>query len=353
MVKPRSGLGLRSGYYSPQLDVEVRLNSNESSESLPEGFYQRLNQRVREVQINRYPDRSYHQVREALAERDGVSPQEVFAGNGSNEVLQTICLGFAGSGRTALVIEPTYAMHSQIARNTGANVEIRFRRNTHELTVGEYGNMLDEVQPDLTFLCSPNNPTGESLSSELLQVAASSEDRLVVFDEAYVEFSSKPWTRAELPNVVQTRTFSKAFAMAGARFGYCIAVPETIAVLDEVVLPYHLDSLKQALVLTSLEFIEQAESAVAEVIARRDRLSRSMTELGLDVYPSDANFLLVDFGEIDGNRIWEELVSASVLVRNCTSWPGLGNCLRITAGTEVEHERLLEALSRALVVVGS
>ncbi len=348
MIRPREGLGLRNGYHSPQLKVDIRLNTNESPFELPEGFYRRLSEVTSKLALNRYPDRSYRRVKEALAEYCSVEPDMVFAANGSNEVIQSICLAYGGHGRRAMVIEPTYAMHSQIARHCGLEVDLAYREDPHTLDFVEFERNLFSFNSDVVFLCSPNNPTGELLDQKIIELAISTDDKTVVLDQAYVDFAATSWEFVAAQNVLQSRTFSKAFALAGLRFGYLVASSEVVEVLEEVVLPYHLDSMKQAAVLCAMEFAPQAEDAHAEIILQREELIRELIELGVEAYPSDANFVLIDFGEVDANSLWNGLIERSVLVRNCSGWPGLNNHLRVTVGKARENQRFIEALAELL-----
>ena len=348
MIRPREGLGLRNGYHSPQLNVEVRLNTNESPFELPEGFYRRLGEVTSKLSLNRYPDRSYSRVKEALAEQCSVEPEMVFAANGSNEVIQSICLAYGGHGRKAMVIEPTYAMHSQIARHCGLEVDIAYREDPRSLNFVEFERNLASSNPDMVFLCSPNNPTGELLDPKIIELATSASDQTVVLDQAYVDFAATPWEYIAAQNVLQSRTFSKAFALAGLRFGYLVASPEVVEILEEVVLLYHLDSIKQAAVLCAIEFAPQAEETHGEIISQREKLVKELIALNVEAYPSDANFILIDFGEADANSLWNGLIKKSVLVRNCSGWPGLNNHLRVTVGNATENQRFIEALAELL-----
>ena len=348
MIRPREGLGLRKGYHSPQLNVEVRLNTNESPFQLPSGFYRRLAEVTQTLALNRYPDRTYRKVKEVLAEECQVEPEMIFAANGSNEVIQSICLAYGGHGRKAMVIEPTYAMHSQIARHCGSGVDIFHREQPRNLGYAEFERNLTTSNPDMVFLCSPNNPTGESLDQKIIDLAISNDDLTVVLDQAYVDFASTPWRYISADNVLQSRTFSKAYALAGLRFGYLIASSEVVEVLEEVVLPYHLDSIKQAAVLCATEFAGQVVEAHGEIISQREKLIKELNALAVEAYPSEANFVLIDFRELDANSLWNRLVEKSILVRNCSGWPGLKNHLRITVGNADENQRFIEALSELL-----
>jgi histidinol-phosphate aminotransferase len=274
----------------------------------------------------------------------------VFVANGSNEVLQTLFLAYGGPGRTAAVFEPTYALHSHIAKVTGTAVAVGEREDDFTLSMDEAARVLDAAAPELTFLCSPNNPTGrvepESVVRGVLERAAG----MVVVDEAYGQFSR--WSALELVDddtpLVVVRTFSKTWSMAAARLGYCIAPASVVAALDHVVLPYHLDAMKQLAGTLALRFKPEMEARVAAINEERGRIAAAFGELPLETWPSDANFILFRPTDREGDEVWQALVDRSVLVRNCSSWPRLGGCLRVTVGTKDENDRFLDALREVL-----
>ena len=335
------------GYHSPQVEVEVRLNTNESPFPPPVDWQSQLAAAVAEVEFHRYPDRAATKLRSAIAHLHGVAAENVFVANGSNEVLQTLCLTFGGSGRTAVTFEPTYAMHSQIARISGATVISGTRDADHRLTPDAFDAVVAGIDPSIVFLCSPNNPTGQLESRELIEHVYATTTGLVVVDEAYGQFA--PWSAQELlddhPRLVVIRTFSKTWSMAAARLGYCIAQPWLIAELEKVVLPYHLDALKQIAGELALTHETEMLERVAALVAERERLQGELAKLRVEFWPSAANFVLFRPLELSPNEVWQALVDRSVLVRNCSSWPGLNGCLRVTVGTQAEDDAFLSALS--------
>jgi histidinol-phosphate aminotransferase len=349
-ISPRDDLTLMEGYHSPQVQVAVRLNTNEAPEPPPPGFATALAAEVAALDWHRYPDRGYRALREAIAAHHGVDPAQVFAANGSNEVLQTLCLAYGGPDRTAAVFEPTYALHSHIARVTGTGVVIGQRADDLTLDLDEVRRVLAEAEPAITFLCSPNNPTGmlddEATVREVLDIAPG----LLVVDEAYGQFA--PWSALDLVDedrpLVVTRTYSKTWSMAAARLGYLIGPRALVAQLDEVVLPYHLDAVKQAAGRLALEFADAMRSRVAALVEERGRLAARLAELPVTVWPSAANFVLFRPHDRDGAAVWQALLDRSVLVRDCSSWPRLDGCLRVTIGTPAEDDAFLAALEEAL-----
>ncbi|HEY7940052.1 MAG TPA: histidinol-phosphate transaminase [Acidimicrobiales bacterium] len=349
-VSPRADVALMEGYHSPQLEVAVRLNTNESPVAPPAAFVAALQAEVANVEWHRYPDRRAWELRARIGELHGVGPEQVFAANGSNEVLQTVCLTYGGAGRTAAVFEPTYALHSHISRLTGTTVVTGDRTDDFALDVAEVDRVLAAARPDITFLCSPNNPTGLVEEPDLVRHVVATAPGLVVVDEAYGQFA--PWSALELLGddvpLVVTRTFSKTWSMAAARLGYLVGPAWLVAELEKVVLPYHLDALKQAAGRLALDYRPEMEARVASLVEERGRLVAALSDLDVDVWPSGANFVLFRPRQLAGNDVWQALVDRSVLIRNCASWPGLEGCLRVTLGTPAEDDRFLEALQEAL-----
>jgi histidinol-phosphate aminotransferase len=349
-IAPRDDLALMEGYHSPQVEVAVRLNTNEAPEPPPEGFAAALAAELATLEWHRYPDRSYRALREAIAAHHRVDPAQVFAANGSNEVLQTLCLAYGGPGRTAAVFEPTYALHSHIARVTGTGVATGERNEELALDLDEVRRVLTEAVPALTFLCSPNNPTGMLDDPATVREVLDLAPGLLVVDEAYGQFA--PWSALELIDderpLVVTRTYSKTWSMAAARLGYLIGPRSLVAQLDRVVLPYHLDAVKQAAGRIALDFDDAMRSRVAALVEERGRLVAHLSELPVTVWPSAANFVLFRPHERDGKAVWQSLLDQSVLVRDCSSWPRLDGCLRVTIGTPAEDDAFLHALEEAL-----
>jgi histidinol-phosphate aminotransferase len=350
MIQPRDDLALMAGYHSPQVEVAVRLNTNEAPGSPPPAFVDALRSELEAVEWHRYPDRSYTALREAIASHHGVDPAQVFAANGSNEVLQTLCLAYGGPGRSVAVFEPTYALHSHIARITGTAVATGERDGDLALDLDEVRRVVAEAQPAITFLCSPNNPTGMVETEASVREVLSLVPGLLVVDEAYGQFA--PWSALELvaddvPLVV-TRTYSKTWSMAAVRLGYLVGPRELVAQLDQVVLPYHLDVVKQAAGRLALEFEPEMRARVAGLVEERGRLLARLTELPVDIWPSGANFVLFRPREREGREVWQALVDRSVLIRDCSGWPRLAGCLRVTIGTEAEDDAFLDALEDVL-----
>jgi histidinol-phosphate aminotransferase len=353
VIRPRDDVALMEGYHSPQLDVSVRLNTNESPEPAPEVWAAEVAEVARHVDWHRYPDRSAHELRAAIGGLHGVGPEQVFVANGSNEVLQTLLLTYGGAGRTAATWEPTYALHAHIARLTGTGVAQGERAADFSVDLDEVRRVVAEAAPSVAFLCSPNNPTGmvddEATVTATLDLVAG-VDGLLVVDEAYGQFA--PWSALGLIDddvpLVVTRTFSKTWSMAAARLGYLVGPAEVVEELHKVVLPYHLDALKQAAGVLALGHVAEMDARVARLVEERGRLLEALHDLPVDVWPSGANFVLFRPRHIAGAAVWRGLVERSVLVRDCSSWPRLEGCLRVTIGTPAEDDVFLHALREIL-----
>jgi histidinol-phosphate aminotransferase len=354
---------LRGGtpYGAPQLDVPVRLNTNESSYPVPPEVVAEITAAVADVapDLNRYPDREFTDLRTALAayltgsaagHGVSVAPEQVWAGNGSNEVLQHLVLAFGGHDRVALGFTPAYSMHPIISTTVGTTWVDGLRGQggaPFDLTPEDAVAQVREHQPHLVFLCSPNNPTGTALGLDVVEAVHDAARRaVVVVDEAYAEFA-RPGTPSALtllpgrPRLVVTRTMSKAFAFAGGRLGYLAADPALVDALRLVRLPYHLSSPTQAIALAALRHAPAMLSTVEAIKAQRDRMVTELAALGLDPVPSDANFVL--FGGLpDAAQTWRDLLDRGVLVRDV----GIPHYLRVTAGTPAETDAFLAAVAQ-------
>ena len=342
-----------AGYHSPQIDVEVRLNTNESPEPPPAEFTAAVADAISAVVWHRYPDRAAIGLRSAIGRRHGVGPEQVFAANGSNEVLQTLLLTYGGPGRTAAVFEPTYALHGHLSRITGTGVAEGERSDDFALDLREVERVLTTQRPAITFLCSPNNPTGVVDPPEVIETVLAMVEEiggLLCVDEAYGQFADHTaldLLGPEVPLVV-SRTYSKTWAMAGARLGYLVGPEWVVAELEKVVLPYHLDAMTQIAGTLALDHGDAMDARVAHLVEERGRLMSGLADLSVDVWPSGANFVLFRPRSVDGDTVWQELCNRSVLVRNCASWPRLEGCLRVTIGTPEEDDRFLTALTEIL-----
>ena len=344
----RPDLAGRAAYGAPQLDVPVRLNTNENPYPPSPELIRAIADAVTGVAgaLNRYPDRDAVALRTDLAAYlgHGLGWRQVWAANGSNEVIQQLLQAFGGPGRTAIGFEPSYGMHPLIARATATGWVSGARETDFGLDPGRTVRAIDDHRPDLVFLTSPNNPTGGALPLAVIEAVCDAAPGMVVVDEAYAEFArdGAPTALALLsrhPRLVVTRTMSKAFALAGARVGYLAADPAVIEALLLVRLPYHLSALTQAVARAALAHAAEPLATVQALRAERDRLVSWLRGRGLAVADSDANFVL--FGEFgDAHAIWRALLERGVLVREA----GPPGWLRVSAGTPAEMDAFRGAL---------
>jgi histidinol-phosphate aminotransferase len=350
----RDELRGKSPYGAPQLDVPVRLNTNENPYPLPEALVERITERVREAarHLNRYPDRDAVELRTKLAEYltetsgHAVDVRNVWAANGSNEVIQQLLQTFGGPGRTAIGFEPSYSMHGLIARGTGTGWISGPRHDDFTIDVPAAERAIAEHHPDVVFITTPNNPTGNAVPAEtvlaLYEAAQAAKPSMVVVDEAYIEFSHGASLLPLLtgrPNLVVSRTMSKAFGAAGLRLGYLAAHPAVVDAVQLVRLPYHLSAVTQATALAALEHTETLLKYVEQLKTERDRLVAELRAIGYEVTESDANF--VQFGRFaDSQEVWRKILDRGVLVRD----NGVPGWLRVTAGTPEENDAFLDAV---------
>jgi histidinol-phosphate aminotransferase len=355
-VAPRDDLRALAGDHSPQLDVAVRLNTNESPFTPPPEFVERWVGELRDAPLNRYPDRAARDLRDALGKHLGQPTERLFCANGSNEVLQTLLLTYGGPGRRAAMFEPTYALHSHIARITGTEVVVGERRADFSVDPDVARALIEEHAPTIVFVCSPNNPTGTVEPSATIEALLAVEgEHLVVVDEAYGEFA--PWSALELVHddlpLVVVRTYSKVWSMAALRLGFAVAPGWVVDELEKVVLPYHLAAATQIAGRLALDLGEEMDDRVARLVRERERMAGELAATdGVTVYPSGANFLLFRPAG-DGHECWQRMVDRGVLVRDFSRWPRLEGCLRVTVGTPDENDVFLDALRASLPGVDS
>lgn len=340
-------------YGAPQIDVPVKLNTNENPYSPPAALVEAIAKNVAAIgaNLNRYPDRDAVELRAGLAEyiiRDTgvtVSHDEVWAANGSNEIMLQILQAFGGPGRKALTFSPTYSMYAEYARDTNTEFVAVPRREDFSVDTELVLSAMSIHRPHVIFLASPNNPTGTALDLEVLDVVLkTAPNTIVVVDEAYAEFrrtgvESAVTRIANHPNLVVTRTMSKAFALAGVRLGYLISSAEMVLALQLVRLPYHLSSVTQVVANTALKFASELQKDLDLIRSERDDFVKWASENGFTTTDSDANFVLLGHFK-NRSAAWQALVDKGVLVREV----GPEHWLRITIGTKSEMSVLKNAL---------
>ncbi|NLU61275.1 histidinol-phosphate transaminase [Rhodococcus sp. HNM0563] len=344
----RENLRGKSPYGAPQLTVPVQLNTNENPHPPTKALVDDVAESVREAatQLHRYPDRDAVALRTDLAayltRQTGIAVgiENVWAANGSNEVLQQILQAFGGPGRSAMGFVPSYSMHPIIADGTQTEWLPTYRRDDLTLDIEASVTAIRDRRPDVVFVTSPNNPTGHSIPLDELRTILDAAPGIVIVDEAYAEFSAVPSALAlidEYPaKIIVSRTMSKAFAFAGGRLGYLAAAPAVIDALLLVRLPYHLSVITQAAARAALRHADATLGSVAELAAQRDRVAAELTRVGYDVIPSDSNFIL--FGRFaDAAATWQRYLDHGVLIRDV----GIPGYLRTTIGLAHENDELL------------
>lgn len=346
----RDDLRGQSPYGAPQKPVRIALNVNENTHPVPDEVIAHVTSAVqRELRtINRYPDREFTLLREHLAAYlgAGVAPDQIWAANGSNEVIQHILQAFGGPGRSVLGFPPTYSMHAIIASGTATRWVTGARDDDFGLSPASAVAAVERLDPDLVFLCAPNNPTGTPLGVDTIAAVYEASRGIVMVDEAYAEFmpEGEPSALSLLagrPRLVVSRTMSKAFAFAGGRLGYLAADPAVIEALRLVRLPYHLSAITQAAAVAALEHAPTMLATVGAIREQRDRLLVELGRLGYAPHDSWANFVL--FGGVDDPRAtFEHLLEHDILIRDL----GIPHHLRVTAGTPAETTEFLQVLGR-------
>jgi histidinol-phosphate aminotransferase len=346
----REDLRGKSPYGAPQLDVPVRLNTNENPHPPSQALADDVVASVREaaVDLNRYPDRDSVALRTDLAAyvsaqtgvRVGV--ENLWAANGSNEILQQLLQAFGGPGRNAIGFVPSYSMHPIISNGTRTEWLETLRAADFCLDADAAVAAIAERRPDVVFVTSPNNPTGQSVSLADLRRLLDAAPGILIVDEAYGEFSAQPSAVALLEDypakLVVSRTMSKAFAFAGGRLGYLVATPAIIDAMLLVRLPYHLSSVTQAAARAALRHADDTLGSVATLIGERERVATALNEMGFEVVPSDSNFIL--FGLFaDAPATWQRYLDAGVLIRDV----GIAGYLRTTIGLAAENDAFLSA----------
>ena len=335
-------------YGAPQLHVPVALNVNENTHGIPPEVAHDIVAAlaVAVTTVNRYPDREFTELRDSLSRYlgHGLTRGNIWAANGSNEVLQQVLQAFGGPGRSVLGFAPTYSMYPLLASGTGTRWVAGGRDEGFELSPATAVEWVNRVSPDLVFLCSPNNPTGTPLSLETIAAVYDATDGIVVVDEAYAEFGpdEAPTALSLLPGrerLLVSRTMSKAFAFAGVRVGYLAADPAVTDALRLVRLPYHLSALTQAAAVAALAHTPAMLAMVDDIRGQRDRIVSELARLGYSPLRSASNFVL--FGGVEDPRgTFEALLAGGILVRDV----GIPGHLRVSAGTEAETTAFLDAL---------
>lgn len=346
----RANLRGQIPYGAPQLHVPVALNVNENTHPIPPNVAADIAQALTDaiLTVNRYPDREFTPLRDALAGYlgHGLTRDNIWAANGSNEVLQQVLQAFGGPGRSLLGYAPTYSMYSILASGTDTRWIPGGRDADYELSPETAARWVHETSPDIVFLCSPNNPTGTPLSLETIAAVYDATPGIVVVDEAYAEFApvgtdSALTLLAGRPRLLVSRTMSKAFAFAGVRLGYLAADPAVTDALRLVRLPYHLSALTQAAAVAALAHTDEMLAMVDDIRVQRDRIVTELGAMGFSPLRSGSNFVLFG-GVAEPRAVFEALLAQGILIRDMS----IPNHLRVSAGTEAETSTFLAAIAR-------
>jgi len=346
----RANLRGQIPYGAPQLHVPVALNVNENTHPIPPTVAADIAQALTDaiLTVNRYPDREFTPLRDALSGYlgHGLTRDNIWAANGSNEVLQQVLQAFGGPGRSLLGYAPTYSMYSILASGTDTRWIPGGRDADYELSPETAARWVHETAPDIVFLCSPNNPTGTPLSLETIAAVYDATPGIVVVDEAYAEFApvgtdSALTLLAGRPRLLVSRTMSKAFAFAGVRLGYLAADPAVTDALRLVRLPYHLSALTQAAAVAALAHTGEMLAMVDDIRVQRDRIVTELAAMGFSPLRSGSNFVLFG-GVADPRAVFEALLAEGILIRDMS----IPNHLRVSAGTEAETSAFLAAIAR-------
>jgi len=344
----RENLRGKSPYGAPQLAVPVQLNTNENPHPPSRALIDDVAESIRAAaaDLHRYPDRDAVALRTDLAayltRQTGVAVQtaNVWAANGSNEILQHLLQAFGGPGRSALGFVPSYSMHPIISEGIDTEWIEAERNSDFSLDIDYAAAVIADRRPDVVFVTSPNNPTGHSIALADLERLLEAAPGIVVVDEAYGEFSAAPSALALIDRypakLVVSRTMSKAFAFAGGRLGYLVAAPAVIEAMLLVRLPYHLSVVTQAAARAALRHADETLASVAELAAQRERVATALREMGFEVVTSDANFLLFGYFA-DASRTWQRYLNEGVLIRDV----GIPGYLRTTIGLAAENDEFL------------
>ena len=299
--------------------------------------------------VNRYPDPQQRKLKEVIARRRGVAANQLLLGNGSDEVLDLIFRAFCIPNQDKIIVmPPTYGMYRVLANINQISLDEVPLNNDFQLVTKDILNQISS-QTKAIFLCSPNNPSGNSFRREDILTLLQSFTGLVVIDEAYIDFSTQKSLVSDLtsyPNLIITQTLSKAYGLAGIRLGICVASEEIIDILNKIKPPYNINSLTQERAISALEDWDTTQRQVTQLIAERKGLFAQLEKISFveKVYPSDANFLLVQVD--DANKRYAQLIENDIVVRNRSNQVGCENCLRFSVGTPQENQILIETLNR-------
>ncbi len=342
----RDDLTSVEAYVSPQQPARYRMNTNESPYAPPPELVSEVAREIEDIAFNRYPDRDATDLYEAMSEHLEWPREGLWIANGSNEVFMHLFLGFGGPGRSVMLFEPTYPLHSLIPTIASTTVMGLPRAGDFTIDLDAAVDAIRRERPEIVVVCSPNNPTGGCEPLGTVRALLAEAPGLVVVDEAYIEFArpeeSVRGLLDEHDNLVLVKTFSKAWRLAGVRIGYMLAHPALVSELARVRLPYHLSAPTQVVGRAALRHAARTLELVRDIAEERDRIALALQAMGILTYPSSANFVLFEVD--DPPLVWRDLLERGVLVRSYPGHPRLARCLRVTAGRREESDAFLAAM---------
>ena len=342
----RPGLETLKPYSVEEKDWDIKLDANESPNNLPPLVRERVMNQLEYLAFNRYPDMGMRELRAQIAENFNTSVQNVQIGNGSSEIIMALCHAFGGTGRSIVFPVPSFSMYAVYAQLSDSQpVPVQLNAD-FSVPVEKILQAAEESDAKLIILCNPNNPTGTVMPLADIETIASKAKCPVLVDEAYFEFygESAVGLMAEYDNVIIARTFSKAYGLAAARVGYVLATASIIAMLERVLMPYHINALSLATAEILYQMRDEFMPGLEQMITERIRLAASLeTIAGIKVYPSETNFILIKTSK--GKELGAYLFEKNIGVRDFSSAPGLTNCIRLTIGTPLENDQLLKHIT--------
>ena len=355
LPQPRADLATFQAYRTQQMAAEVRVNANEWAEPNPVSSYLTASE-LDDILLNRYPTAlASAQLRETLAQRLGVKPEQLILGNGSNEVLLNTFLVFGGHGRTTLLFQPTYSMHARLAQIAGGPVAEEHIGLPYALTKERALAALERERPAIVCFTTPNNPTGNLIDEAIILAAAEGyPDTLVLVDEAYSDFAGNTIVpkMPEHPNIVVTKTFSKVRAAAGLRLGVLIVDPRIADIFRAVQLPYNVSPLTTVVGGRIAQRDDDVKRRIAQCATERDRVYAALGRArGVEAFPSVTNFILFRLADRTPAEVHAKFLEHSVLLRDVSMWPGCAGCLRVSIGTPAENDRVIAAIDAVFAAV--
>ncbi|HDP69868.1 MAG TPA: histidinol-phosphate transaminase [Actinobacteria bacterium] len=349
IIQPRPELDSLKSYVPMEEDACVVLSANESPYNLPESLITEVKNQLDVFNFNRYPDALGSKLRKEIASHYGFSDENIVLGNGSDELIQCLLLAYGGKERSVFTFEPTFSMYDLISRATGTRVYELKRTASFDVDIPSALEVAKEFNPTIIFLCNPNNPTGNLVSSEDIEIFLKETGALIVVDEAYAEFSGQTVIPLidKYPNLVVLRTFSKAFSLASLRIGYMLASPSVVQNTFKVKLPYNCGAFSQMVASLVFKNRDVLMTQIEKIVSERKSLIKELKKLsGVKVHPSSANFVLIRT-ENEASFVWKNLLEAGILVRDFKE-PCIKDCLRITVGKGEENKLFLKALKEII-----